>query len=304
MSATFDSDSYLAFGDFNPLAAVANVVNAYVASDIMASATPSIGNAATASLASSWLMDQLVNNSITVSLPDGVKKFARIPTTGSTAAFVPPPGDASTVQATPPPPGQATSTLPIILTDKSRNVAQFDTSGNITSWTDRTGNAITFHYSGTGVTEQLASVANTAGRTLTFAYNGSNQLGSVTDGSRTVHYTYDASGNLATYSDATAQQTTFSYQSGTPGFLTKIFYPNFPTTAFMTNVYDGFGRVLTQADALSNVWYYMFANGYRSQEVDPAGGTHILYFDARGNQFTDINQVNDSVTSVYDGVGH
>ena len=297
IKAATDSDSFDAFGDVNPLAAVQTAVNAYVATDILTTtaASPAVGNIVTASLGASWLMDQLVNNSVTISQAHSVKKFTKIPTASGGFTFVPPPGDASTLTAN----ANGTYTL----TDKSRTVMNFDAAGNIASWVDANGNTVSFTYSGSGASELLSSVSNGMGRSLSFTYNGSGQLTGVGDGTRSIVYAYDAAGNFSTYTDTTAQLTRFAYQSGAPGYLTQIFYPNFPTTAFMTNVYDAFGRVKTQADAFGNVWYYMFANGARSMEVAPDGGTHTIYYDPRGNQTLDINQVGDRTSTSYDGAG-
>ncbi|WFU66676.1 RHS repeat-associated core domain-containing protein [Bradyrhizobium brasilense] len=294
MSAVIDSDSYDAFGDYNPLAAVQAAVYAKVGGDLMATQTPSLPNTISASLAASWLMGQLVNNSVTIALDSGTKKFTKIPTASGAPSYVPPPGDASTLIV------NADKT--ITLTDKTQTVLAFDAAGNITSWRDPNGNTVTFSYSGSGVAEQLASVSNGMGRTLTFTY-ADGQLTKVSDGTRSVAYGFDSSGNLTGATDTTGQRTAFAYQSGAPGYLTQMFYPTTPTTAFMTNVYDGLGRVMTQADALGNVWHYLFANGTRSQEVDPQGGTHVLYYDSRGNQTDDFNQAGDHTIMAYDGVG-
>ena len=77
MSAMIDSDSYEAFGDHNPMAAVPSVVAAYVLKDLTAGAKPVLTNTVVASLAASWMMDQLVDNAVTLSLDTGTKKFIR-----------------------------------------------------------------------------------------------------------------------------------------------------------------------------------------------------------------------------------
>ena len=43
------------------------------------------------------------------------------------------------------------------------------------------------------------------------------------DGTRSVGYVYDANGNLVTFTDATAKNTTFQYDQ--PGRMTKFFLP-------------------------------------------------------------------------------
>lgn len=297
ISAVVDSDSFEAFGDHNPLSAIPTVVAAYVMGDLMKSSTSLIANTTAASLSASWLMDQLVNNSVTLTQEGGTKKYIKIPTANGAGLYVPPPGVASTLVVN--------TDKTITITDKSKIVMTMDAAGNISSWHDANGNTVSFTYTTTATTNQelLQSVSNGMGRTLNFAYNGSNQLTSVTDGTRTISYSYDGAGNLATYTDSSPTPATTRFAYDQPGRLTQIFYPSFPTTAFMTNVYDDFGCVKTQADTFGNVWYYMFANDKRSQEVDPAGGTHVLYYDGKGNQTKDINPVGDIAKMSYDGLG-
>jgi RHS repeat-associated protein len=297
ISAIVNSDSFEAFGDHNPLAAVPTVVAAYVMGDLMRSPTLSISNTVASSLSASWLMDQLVHNSVMIVQDGGTKEFIKIPTADGTGLYVPPPGDGSVLVV------NADKTIAI--TDKSKNVQIFDAAGNVSSWRDPNGNIVTFSYLTTSIVNQelLQTVSNGMGRTLTFAYNGANQLTSVSDGSRTVSYAYDGAGNLSTFTDSSPAPATTRFVYDQPGSLIQIFNPSFPATAFMTNVYDDFGRVKTQADAFGNVWFYMFANGKRSQEVDPAGGTHVLYYDGKGNQTQDINQAGDHTTMAYDGLG-
>ncbi|WP_233840761.1 DUF6531 domain-containing protein [Dyella sp. 2HG41-7] len=114
MSAMIDSDSYLAFGTDNPTSAVPSAVMAYVLKDLSTSPTPNLTNTVVGSLSASWMMDQLVDNAVTLSLDSGTKKFVKIPTaTGS--VYVPPPGDASTLVVD-------ANTKAITLTDKFKNV--------------------------------------------------------------------------------------------------------------------------------------------------------------------------------------
>lgn len=117
-------------------------------------------------------------------------------------------------------------------------------------------------------------------------------------GSRSVSYTYDSSGNLSKFTDATAKATTFQYDL--PGRITKLFYPSNPTIAFATNVYDSLGRVQTQTNANGKLYTYYFA-GSRSEEFDPLSGSKVSYVDAFGKVLRSINPLNKVVTNTYDG---
>ncbi|MGK9170689.1 hypothetical protein KXR53_30605 [Inquilinus limosus] len=147
----------------------------------------------------------------------------------------------------------------------------------------------------------LSSVSNGMGRTLSFTYTN-GKLTKVSNGTASASYSYDSAGKLLTgFTDPMSKATAFAYDSGRR--LTTITYPSFPSTPFVTNVYDTLGRVMTQTDALGNRWTYLFANGYRSQEIDPVGGSRVLYYDRNGNHIRDTDQVGDTTQFAYDGIG-
>lgn len=294
MSAFKDSDPYEAFGDNNPLAAVTSVAAAHVMKDVLtSSSSPALANMVAASLSASWLMDQLVDNAVTVETNQGTKRFARIPTASGGSFYVPPPGDGSTLVA-----GVGNAAT---VTDKFGSETAFDSDGRIASWKDKNGNTVAFTYSGTGASKTLNSVSNGMGRTLSFTYNGSGQLTGVSDGTRNVTYGFNANGTLSSFSNALGKPEIYSYDGSKR--LSQIFHPAFPGTAAVTNVYDDFDRVKTQTDALSNQWTYLFANGFRSQEIDPLGQSRSFYYDARGNLIVEHDQLGAQTTYNYDGVG-
>lgn len=296
INALKDSDTFEAFGDTNPLSAVSVAAATYVMRDLIASYSPDLDSSVVAALVSSWMMNQLVDNAITVKADGGTKKFLRIPQgTAGQFTYVPPPGDASTLVV------NAGGTM--TLTDKTANVTQLDVNGDVTSWSDPNGNVVSFSYTGTGAAKRLQTVANNNGRALSFTYNGSNRLASVSDGTRTVSYAYDAAGNLASFTNSAPTPATTTYTYDQPGRMTQLRNPSFPSTAFMTNVYDASSKIATQADANGNVWYYLFANGLRSVEVNPNGGQYTLYYDGKGNQLIDGKQDGSRTEMEYDGIG-
>ena len=294
MSAFVDSDTFLAFGDQNALSAVATVAALTAVRETLRSTNDDIGNTVIASLAASWMMDQHINNAVTLNVDEGSKRFIKIPTADGKGAYVPPPGDTSTLVI------KADKSM--VLTDKNKNVLSFGTDGAVTSWKDPNNNTISFTYSGTDAAKKLTSVANGMGRTLTFTYDVSNRITGVSDGTRTAQFTYDVNGNLATARDTAPTPQTTTYVYGAKGLMTQLKYPSFPKTAYMINVYDDFGRVRTQTDSLGNVWHYLFADGVRSQEIAPNGGTHVLYYDHNGNQTVDQDQAGAVTTMTYDGI--
>jgi RHS repeat-associated protein len=293
--ATIDSDSYEGFGDHGPLNAIPTAVAFMVIQDVMNTTSVPIANLTVSSLTASWLMDALVNNAVTISQGTQTQKFLKLPSASGTPYYNPPAENGSSLVVN--------SDGTIVLTAKDGTVHHFAADGTITTSTDPNGNTLTYTYTGTGSAKVLQSVGNGMGRTLTFTYNGSGQVSRVSDGSRSVSYAYDGSGNLISYSDSSATPAVTTYAYDQPGRMTKMFNPSFPSTASMTNVYNAFGQVQTQTDALGNVWSYLFANGTRSEEIDPAGETHTLYYDRVGNQTQDVDPIGVTKTMTYDGVG-
>lgn len=290
MSAAIDSDSYEAFGSSAPSSLVTLAVATQALADLMSAPNPSTGEAVAANLAASWMMDQLVENAVTVSIGTGTKKFIRVPT-ASGPAYVPPPGDASSITVA--------SDRSVVLLDKFRNTYEFAANGNITRWYDPNGNQVAFNYSTpTGGTPQLQTVVGPAG-TLTFGYTGTH-LSSVSNGISTIGYGYTGS-LLTSFANGRSQSTRFTYDAGNR--LTSIFYPEHPNQPSVTNVYDDAGKVATQTDGAGNTWSYQFANGFLSQEIDPTGANRQMYFTPMGGLFTEINQLGFRTASTFDGLG-
>jgi RHS repeat-associated protein len=290
MSATVDSDSYEAFGSSSPSSLVSLAVTTQAVADLMSAPIPTTGEAVSANLTASWLMDQLVDNAVTVSIGTGTKKFIRVPTAAG-PTYVPPPGDASSVTLA--------ADRSAVLLDKFRNVYEFGSNGKINRWRDPNGNQVTFNYSApSGGSSQLQSVVGPAG-TLTFAYAG-DHLSTVKNTNWTVGYGYSGS-LLASYTDGRSATTNYTYDAGKR--LRSIFYPEFPTQPSVVNVYDDSGKVATQTDGAGNQWTYQFANGFLSQEIDPTGANRQQYFTAMGGLRTEINQLGFRTTSTYDGLG-
>lgn len=150
------------------------------------------------------------------------------------------------------------------------SVQAFDTTGRVTSISDRNGNATTFTYRYGNVPETVTSSAGPR-RTAQLISNGSDtNLTQVIDGStntsRQVKYTLDANGDLTAITDAAARTTRFSY---TGHDLTTVTSPSGATTTFG---YDAQHRVtsITQANTAAG------SPGTSTTRLSYTAGTTLL----------------------------
>jgi RHS repeat-associated protein len=277
ISALPGSDGFSGMGESSPLSAVNSIVALYVSSNLMngqaLTAQQNLESFALEIVVNRWFTDQLTQNVVNVSDGWNTEQFAKVADgtyagqLGSTAILDAPSGT-------------------LRYRTKSGVTMNFNTSGQISSWSNAAGALVSFAYTGS----LLSTVSNTAtGRQLTFNYTG-NLISSISDGSRTVSYAYSGT-NLATYTDALGQNTTYAYDTtglqDTAGHLTQIFYPSHPTSAFVTVSYDTLGRVNQQTDANGNL-SQAFIAGSRTEIDDPAGNRNVWYNDPLGNVTAEI----------------
>ncbi len=191
-------------------------------------------------------------------------------------------------------------------------------NGQIAGWGFPDGMAVGFAYGYSyNGRSYLTNVANNLGRSLALSYSGPHLAVVTDDTGRQVSYAYDAGGNLAGYSDPLSNQTVFAYDGA--GRLAQIFYPTQPASPFVTNTYDGLGRVYRQQNANGATSSFYLA-GSRSELADPAGDRQITYQTPGGrvikdafvlsagfgNVFNDTAQqdgVVDVASNQYDGAG-
>lgn len=170
-------------------------------------------------------------------------------------------------------------------TRRGNEVFVFNSTGRLTSVTDRNGYANTYAYSGSN----LSTVTDSAGRALTYTWVGS-RITKVTDpAGRHVDYSYDGSGNLSGVTDVAGNTWAFGYDGAHR--LTTVRDPRQAgagSPKLITNVYDGFGRVISQTDRLNRTTlldYTAVANG--TKVTDPKGNVRVdRYLDGRRTSVT------------------
>jgi RHS repeat-associated protein len=283
LDAGLGSDGFQGLGEDSALDAVTSIVEQRVALDLLADPAKPLDKLVIATLGQRWFGDQLLENTVTVRQGLNGEVFVRLPD----GTYNAPPGNPARLIKNP----DGTYSY------ETRHKANlnFNTVGRLASFVDPSGLQVKFTYTG----NDLTKVQNSLGRTLTLT-NAAGRVTQVSDGTRTVKYAYDTSGNLVTYTDAAAKTTSFQYDL--PRRLTKLYYPSNPTVAFVTNVYDSLGRVQTQSDANGQAYTYYFA-GSRSEELGPLGRSLVSYPDGFGKVLRSIDPLGRVTTNRYDGQG-
>jgi len=284
ITAFADSDAFTGLGDNSPVNATSAIAATYVMLDLFSPVLPwGLDRLVIVNDTARWMVDQLTGNVVNVTMPGNVEQFTKL----ADDTYNPPLGSASTLVKN----GDGTFTYKT----KDQITINFNAAGKIANWNHPSGPVVTLGYDGSN---KLTSVNNGMGRALGFTYTGDN-LAQVTDNvGHTVSYAYDTAGNLTTYTDALSNATTYQYDL--PGRMTKIFYPTFPSNAYVTNTYDDFDRVKEQRDALNNLTQLYFA-GSRAEIVNPLSFAHKYYFSSRGKTLHDINALNQRTSYEYDG---
>lgn len=165
---------------------------------------------------------------------------------------------------------------------------EFSPGGYLVRDEEQNGNGLTFAYN---ASHQVTTITDTQGRVVTFSYNSSGLLSTITDPTgRTVTYSYDSSGNLISSTDPEGNVTTYSYTPGTNN-LVQITDPLGNVTSL---TYGGSGgQIRTLTDPTGAVTNFTF-NSDDSTNVK----------DARGNTTTYLHDDSIRITKVTDALGN
>jgi RHS repeat-associated protein len=281
LSLAVNTDAFLALGEQCALHAVSTIATLYAMQDLSSTTDISqlpLDKHVITALVSCWWVDQVTQNTVVLTMPNGAKSYVRLPD-GSYLTCL---NDASKLSL-------AAGIYTIASPQGEKMV--FNAAGQLSQWTFASGASVSLSY-----TSGLLALISTLGRNLSLTYSGT-RIATVTDGPRTLHYGYDANGNLTSFTDANAK--VFTYQYDQPGRMTKFFKPQNPTIPVTTNVYDTLSRVQTQTDAFGNLWTYYFA-GSRSEEKEPLGNSRIRYFNNNGSQISYIDALGNRTNYVLD----
>ncbi|MGC9399935.1 MAG: RHS repeat-associated core domain-containing protein [Anaerolineae bacterium] len=234
------------------------------------------------SLASKWAMDQLIDNAVSVRMGGTVLPFIRL----ADGTYTPPPGVARALKRV----GDHYA-----LQGAENDALFFDSGGKLQSWQDANGNALTFAYDVSG---NLQTVATGTGMTFTLSYSGGLLTNVADQAGRVVTYTYNTDDELTSFRDAEDNEWQYTYDSAHR--LISVTRPKGNTV--VTNVYDDWGRVITQTDALSNTTVLYFSR-FRNALQNPEGHQTVYYLDGEGRMVGRQDAAGNRFTLDYNGVG-
>lgn len=234
-----------------------------------------------AALVAQWFTDQLQDNAVSVSLGDRALQFIRRPD----GSWQPPGGVASTLTS---------SGTNWVLQERHGNSFRFN-GQRLAEVEDLWGKKLTLAYN---PSNQVASLSNTYGRSLTFNYTG-GRLASVTDsGNRSVQFAHDTNANLITIIDPEDKADRFVYDSDHR--ITEV--RNHDNEILVINIYDAAGDVIEQlSHGDTNRTYRCYYGFDFSTEEDPAGNRTHHFFDEKRRQVGRQDALNRTWTTGFDG---
>lgn len=183
----------------------------------------------------------------------------------------------------------------------------FGSNLKVSKIADRYGNSISFAYD---ADKKLTAVTDTLGRNFTYTYNADTRLQKVTDFSgRTVELAYYASGDA---NGSANDLKTVTIKSGTGTKTVSFAYTgshNIRTLTdakgqiYVTNTYDGNGRVTNQLNGSGSISYVYVLSGSSvyTNTVTNANGIVTKYtYDQNGNNTRrEIFDSTGSLSTVY-----
>ena len=281
--AEVNSNTAFGLGQRVPTDSTALITASVVILDLMVQDTD-IKDWMTAALTGKWAMDQLTDNAVNLHLESDILAYIKQPD----GTFSLPPGINAEL---------VLDNEQYRLEDRFDRTIEFDAQNRVATITDADQNTVTFTYSD----DKPAEVSDSFGHTLTFGYTGDN-LTSVTDSAgRSVSFEY-TDGNLTTYTDPEGKVWTYGYDTGHR--VLSLEDPKGVTT--ITNVYDSFGRVMTQTAPRQTgtaVYNYYFS-GYRNVQEDSLGNQTVYTYDRKNRLVTTQDALGNQVSRSYDGQNH
>ena len=252
---------------------------------------PDPKNWLTTALIAKWGVDQITKGGVSVVMGKDTVQFVKQPN----GVFTPPANCTASLAQN----GSAYS-----LTLRHGNKFNFNAGGLLTNIVDQYGQSLNLTYN---ASNWVATVKDWQNRhTVTFNYSGTPwRLASVSDGARTVNYSYSTAynpqGDLASFTDPEGKASTYVYDTNHQ--ITATIDAN--SRLVVSNLYDSLGHVAfqyTQGD--TNKTWRIFWSGWQTIEQDPAGSQRNFSYDDEGRLISLQDQLGNLTQAFYDGQNH
>ena len=198
------------------------------------------------------------------------------------------------------------------LTHRDGSGFRFDVNGLLAAIFDQNGRELSL----TWTSGKLTGLTDAANRSASITTNVSGEITRIdVPGGRYVAYTYDAHGYLTSFRDLGG--TVVTYVVDVRGRITAV--KNAAADTLLANVFDFYGRVLRQTDALGHATYFnyddraMTAGAIYAQDADndltrvvigPRGASTMACFNRRGSLIGEMDPERGIKTWGYDGAGN
>ena len=241
-------------------------------------------------LIAKWGIDQTISNAVSITLGKDTLEFIKQPD----GSFTPPANCIFSL----------TNSGTYILKQRNANTFLFNSSRQLTSITNQSGDKLTLGYTGTNLTTATDWKNN---RTLTFTYSGTPlRITKVADNfGRSVNYGYSTNADnnidLVSVTDPEGKASTFAYDTNhqitaTYDALNRL---------VVTNIYDSLGHVMTQyTQGDTNKAWQIYWSGWETVSQDPAGNKQRYFYDDDSRLIGQRDALGDTSQTVYDGQDH
>jgi RHS repeat-associated protein len=278
-------------GESTPAQMAPMLVATCAALNLYNNVSPEPKNWMVTALIAKWGVDQLIKNGVSVTLGQDTIQFVKQPD----GTFTPPANSSFTLSK----PGGLYA-----LQQRHGNVFGFDSGGKLISITDPYNQAMQLRYD---ANSRLTNVTDWVNRSLTFTYSGTPvRLTSVADSTgRAVTYRYSTNyhirGDLIAALDVEQKTNSFAYDTNHQMTATIDTLNQLVTT----NIYDSFGRVVTQYSQgnTNKLWRFLYT-GYENSVIDPQSGVTRYHFDEKTRQVGMTDALGNKRHIKYDGQDH
>jgi len=296
------SDAAAALGHNTPQEMAPILVGTQVAYALLnsppTSTDPAVLQLAATALVAEWTADQLTNNAVSITMGPSDIQFIKQPD----GSFTAPAGVKMTL----------TQPSGFALQQRHGNTFNFNAAGLCTNIVDPFNNIMLLGYTTINTTNTVLSTvsdSSSTARVLSFSYNTANppQLTSISDGSRTVSYSYSSQNDLTNVADALGKNWSYIYDGdnkmlATLDPLARVVVTN---SIFVTNNFNGFPSVAQQLSQglTANTWN-LYVAGAIGTEVDPKGGVTTFFYDAKNRLIGQKDAEGNQSILAYDGQDH